>query len=260
MNTQEPQRITFFDVVVLVLSVAILFAFIGEAITTVPPEASKVLQWFDMVVCVVFFIDVMVRFRAAPNRAQFMKWGWIDLIACIPNIDVLRWGRMVRVLRIIRVLRGVRAFQRILSIILRRKLQNSFVSVIVTTVLIVVFASTAILMTETGQEANIKTAEDALWWGITTITTVGYGDRYPTTTEGRLIAITLMLAGVGLFGTLSGLIATYFLGRPADDDASGDSEVLARFLTLEAKIDALTEAHQSGSAKFGEQVREVERK
>ena len=57
---------------------------------------------------------------------------------------------------------------------------------------------------------HITTAEDALWWAMTTITTVGYGDRYPTTTEGRLVAVGLMAVGVGLFGTLSGLAASWF--------------------------------------------------
>ena len=78
--------------------------------------------------------------------------------------------------------------------------------------LLVVFGSIAMLQFEGGQSAgNIKTAEDALWWAITTITTVGYGDRFPVTTEGRLLAGVLMIAGVGLFGTLSGFIASWFL-------------------------------------------------
>jgi len=59
--------------------------------------------------------------------------------------------------------------------------------------------------------SNIKTAEDALWWAYVTITTVGYGDRFPVTTEGRLIASLLMTAGVGLFGTFAGYISSLFI-------------------------------------------------
>jgi voltage-gated potassium channel Kch len=66
-------------------------------------------------------------------------------------------------------------------------------------VLLVAFSSAAILIADDGRDANIKSAEDAIWWSITTITTVGYGDRYPTTTEGRVIAMVLMLCGVGPF-------------------------------------------------------------
>ncbi len=78
--------------------------------------------------------------------------------------------------------------------------------------LLVVFASIAVLQFEASQSAgNIKTADDALWWAVTTITTVGYGDRFPVSPEGRLVAGVLMMAGVGLFGTLSGFIASWFL-------------------------------------------------
>jgi voltage-gated potassium channel len=66
------------------------------------------------------------------------------------------------------------------------------------------------------KSANIKDAEDAIWWSISTMTTVGYGDRYPVTAEGRLVAGLLMVAGVGLFGTLSGFLAAWFV-------ASGDA-------------------------------------
>jgi voltage-gated potassium channel len=76
-------------------------------------------------------------------------------------------------------------------------------------VLVIFTAAIAALEFER-ETGNIKTAEDALWWAVTTITTVGYGDRYPTTTEGRLVAVGLMAVGVGLFGTLSGAAASWF--------------------------------------------------
>lgn len=80
-------------------------------------------------------------------------------------------------------------------------------------VLMVIFSSIAILQVETDINSNIKTAEDAIWWSYVTITTVGYGDKFPVTTEGRLIAAILMTAGVGLFGTFTGFVASWFVSE-----------------------------------------------
>jgi voltage-gated potassium channel len=73
------------------------------------------------------------------------------------------------------------------------------------------FSATAILNLENIPESNIKTAEDALWWAFVTTTTVGYGDKYPVTTEGRIMACILMVVGVGLFGTFTGFVANWFM-------------------------------------------------
>ena len=166
-----------------------------------------------------------------------MKWGWIDLLACIPNVDALRVGRLVRVLRIIRLLRGVRIGHRVYELLVQNKPKSAAVSVLFTTLLLVTFGSIAILIAEephTG--ANIKTAQDAVWWSVTTITTVGYGDRYPVTTGGRVIAMGLMICGVGLFGTLSGLVASIFLGPREDRESAELQEVLRRLEALDAKL------------------------
>ncbi len=95
--------------------------------------------------------------------------------------------------------------------IFANKTQGTFASVSIITVLLVIFSSIAILHVEVDPKSNIKTAEDALWWAYVTITTVGYGDRFPVTMEGRAIATILMTAGVGLFGIFSGLLASWFV-------------------------------------------------
>lgn len=112
-------------------------------------------------------------------------------------------------------------------------------SVIFSAILLVGFASASILVFERQPESNIKTAEDALWWSITTITTVGYGDRYPVTTEGRVIGAILMIAGVSMFGCLSGMAASFFLGTHPEKTPEL-KEVLACLDQLHAKLDALS--------------------
>ncbi|MFN0175157.1 MAG: potassium channel family protein [Saprospiraceae bacterium] len=83
----------------------------------------------------------------------------------------------------------------------------------VVAILMIVFSSIAILQVEDDPNSNIKTGEDALWWSYVTITPVGYGDKYPVTTEGRMIAIALMTVGVRLFGTFTALMASWFVGE-----------------------------------------------
>jgi voltage-gated potassium channel len=141
----------------------------------------------------------------------FLKWGWIDLISCIPAVDFLRAGRLLRLIKLFRIIRAFRSVVSFTNHIFANKTQGTFASVSIIAVLLVIFSSIAILHVEVDPKSNIKTAEDALWWAYVTITTVGYGDRFPVTMEGRAIATILMTAGVGLFGIFSGLLASWFV-------------------------------------------------
>ena len=82
-----------------------------------------------------------------------------------------------------------------------------------------ILGSISILQVETVPESNIKTASDAIWWAFTTITTVGYGDVYPVTAGGRVIAALLIITGVGLFGTFTGFVAAWFVGDKSKKEA-----------------------------------------
>jgi voltage-gated potassium channel len=95
--------------------------------------------------------------------------------------------------------------------VFKNKAKGAFTSVAILALLLVIFCSIAILQVEKAPDSNIKSAEDAIWWAYVTITTVGYGDKYPVTTEGRIIAAVLMTAGVGLFGTFTAYVASWFV-------------------------------------------------
>lgn len=134
------------------------------------------------------------------------------------------------------MLRGVRAAKVLTSFILYRRAQSTFLAALLISLLLIVLSASAVLQFETSPEANIRTPEDALWWAVVTITTVGYGDRFPLSGEGRLIAAFLMTAGVGLFGTFSGFVATWFLEAPQGQPA--EAHAIAR---LEEEIRQLRE-------------------
>jgi voltage-gated potassium channel len=231
-------QVGVFQMALLAFTVLVLFALVADTVLELPKEVSGLIHILDTCACVVFFVDFCVRFEQAESKLAFLKWGWIDLIACIPNVELLRWGRLIRVLRVIRLLRGIRSVQKVLALIFQNKMKGGAVSVAFTAFLFVAFSSVSILICERYGDANIKTAEDAVWWSVSTFTTVGYGDKYPVTTEGRVLGMILMVGGVGLFGGISGLAASFFLGgqdrRPAET-----KEILARLDQLQATLNAL---------------------
>jgi voltage-gated potassium channel len=91
-----------------------------------------------------------------------------------------------------------------------------------------------VLVFETDAQSNIRTPFDALWWAVSTMTTVGYGDKFPVTVEGKIVAMILMILGVGLFGVLTGLFARLFV---APDLKPEDADIAA----LTAEVRALRE-------------------
>jgi voltage-gated potassium channel len=202
-----------YHLMMLVLSLYAIAALAAEVAIHLDPQIRSVLHYADYAVCVLFAGDFAGSLWHAPNRAKYLAtWGWLDLLSSIPVLSIARWGRIARVARVFRVLRGVRATKEITAVLLKQRARNTFLAASLLALLLVVVCSIAELHFETTHDANIRTAEDAVWWAFTTITTVGYGDRYPVTPEGRFVAVVLMCAGVGLFGTLSGFLASWFLG------------------------------------------------
>jgi voltage-gated potassium channel len=228
-----------FQMALLIFTLIVLGALTADTIGHLPQEVSTLIRWLDTMACAVFFMDFCVRFSRAKSKTTFMKWGWIDLLASIPYLPGLRYARLARVLRVIRLLRGVRSVQRVMQILFRQKAQTGAASLVLMAFLLVAFSSVSILICEATGDGNIKSAEDAIWWSVSTLTTVGYGDRVPVTTEGRILAMALMIAGVGMFGGLSGLTAALFLGQP-ERKSSETREVLSRLDALQVKLDSLS--------------------
>ncbi len=201
-----------YQLFMLILCVYVLLALAAGAFLPLDPSAKEILKHVDTGVCLLFLIDFIYSMAIADNRRRyFFTWGWIDLLTSIPAMGPFRWGRAARVLRILRLMRGVRSAKEITDYLLTRRAESAFLAVALISILLLTFSSVAIVEFERGTEANISGAEDALWWAFVTMTTVGYGDRYPVTTEGRLVAVALLIVGVGLFGTFTAFVASWFV-------------------------------------------------
>lgn len=211
MNNNNKNNFGFLNLAVFVLTIYVLGALIIDITFKLSEETTRLLNFIDIAICIFFFIEFCIRFYQSDNKLKFMRWGWIDLISSIPMINFLRFGRILRFIRLIRIIRAFRTTKEFVTYIFANKAQGTFASVTILAVLLIIFSSIAILQVENAPNSNIQTAEDAIWWSYVTITTVGYGDKFPVTTEGRIIASVLMTAGVGLFGTFTAYIASLFV-------------------------------------------------
>ncbi len=173
----------------------------------------------DVFLSLIFLADFSQRFVKAPSKAHyfFRDFGWADLLASIPfpQFKLLRVFRLIKAYVILRKV----GFRNVGREFFRDPARGALYLIFFLILLLLEFASIAILRIEgTDPAANIHSASDAIWWVYVTITTVGYGDQYPVTNPGRIVGMLVMLAGVGLFGVLTGFLANKFV--PSNDDNS----------------------------------------
>jgi len=235
-NNESPSLL---QVAILVLSIYVIGALIAQTLFRLSEEMNDLLNKIDTLICLVFLYDFFLRLYKAPLKLAFLKWGWIDFVSSIPMFPFLRWGRVVRIVRIFRVLRAFRSTKILVGYLYKNRAKGTFASAILISILLVIFSSIAMMNFETDKDSNIKTPVDAIWWALTTITTVGYGDRYPVTLEGRLTAILLMFAGVGLFGTFTAFITSFFMESEQRNEKTEIEELVSEVKVLNGKIERL---------------------
>ena len=150
---------------------------------------------------------MLVGVLAAESKVHFLKRHPLEILAVL-----LPFLRPLRLLRFISF--GTLVFEKVN---LGKSIAISF-KVIVTALFLTYLAGIEITLAERGEPgATIQTVGDGFWWAITTLTTVGYGDIYPTTTEGRFIAVGLMVSGICVLGVISATVAAWFVKMTQDD-------------------------------------------
>ncbi len=250
---------TGYELFILLLSlVSIADMIISNFSTYIIFDATvlEVVTIIDIILTVFFLFDFLYRIftTSFKSRYFFKNWGWADLLACAPLL------RIFRVFRIVRAARLMRTFG--LKNMINEVVNNRAGSALYITIFsVIVLAETAAILVLQAEQvnpaANIVTGQDAVWWVFVSITTVGYGDRYPTTTTGRLIGVVVMFCGIALLGVLTSFLASFFIApgkkKPATEQAPDDSS--ARM----AELKALWQAQDQASAAFKAKLDEMER-
>lgn len=223
----------------LVLTLVFLVVMILPVVyPDLPHGARMALAAIDMGIWAAFLAEYLARLFVAPDRLRFIIRNPFDLLLVV--VPVLRPLRLLRSITLIRAARltriGAGAGRAVRESRIRLASRAALLAAGSAAILILATAVMELDVERTAAKANITTFSDALWWAVSTITTVGYGDHYPVTPAGRAIGIVLMLAGVGIFGVVAASAAAWFISAGQEEDKRQQADTIT---DLTAEITAL---------------------
>ena len=232
-------------------------------------EEGRVILLTTVGISLFFIADSAYRWLRAPDRRHFLlgRRGWVLWLGSLP----LPFFALLRIFWHWWAIRNLRRsdYSDMVQIVVEKRAQSTLLVAIFAALVVLEAAATLILGAESkSAQANIQTAGDAEWWTIVTMATVGYGDKYPVTAAGRVIAVFVMIVGVGLFGVLTSFLAQWFVrARPSSpetrrDPASADDVqgVFARLEAIQALLEEQDAAHQARSAGLHARLSEIEKR
>jgi voltage-gated potassium channel len=223
----------------LVLSVAIVPLLVVPLVVDLSHGAEEALLAVDWFIWAVFAFEYVTRLVLTTDRWRFVRSAWLDLLmVAVPFLRPLRVARSARALRMLRLARLLTVLGYATRSTRRLLVAHHLHYAVLLTIVIVAGSAAAVQVVES-DEGSIHSYGDALWWAMTTITTVGYGDAVPVTAAGRGVAVFLMIAGIAFFGVLTANVAAFFLEHAGDDGPTADDkldEILRRLTELERAV------------------------
>jgi len=230
-------KLTRFDWFIFVLSVYVVVELYLSLILDYSRTLKLASEGADFLICLVFLGDFFWRLKKAEHRWGFVKRNWIDFVSSIPMVGVLRLARAARILRLLRLMRSGQVFYSMLD---RHHAVSTFQTILALNVIIVLMASVAMFQLEAASNPFFLSFGNSVWWSVITAMTLGFvQDIAPITTEGKVVSVLLIGAGILLLGTFTGMVADYFIGDEEILERMGG--INARLDRLEGKIDRLLE-------------------
>jgi len=217
---------------------------------------SPLLETTINVIWIIFILDFVLKFALAPDKTDYLKSNWLTLIAlAVPALRVFRIFRVLRVLRAARAARGLRLVRVVTS--LNRGMRalaasmgrRGFGYVIALTALVTLAGAAGMYAFESGVEGGLTTYGEALWWTAMIMTTMGSA-YWPQTPEGRVLCFLLALYSFAVFGYVTATLATFFVGRDAEDER-GELAGAAQVERLREEVAALREELRAFAQRGG---------
>ncbi len=211
------------DLTILCLTVYVLLQFSLEIILPIDERAGMLFRRIDFAICMLFLTDWIYYLILAQDKKHYLKTRSLDLAASIPFVQILRplrFFRLVRIVRTLRLIRGIKATSPLAVFLFKTKSRSMLTVYLILTSAVYLYCSLGLYNFECGLNENIHGFSDVLWMSFTTITSVGYGDIYPVTGGGRVLAAVLVTTGMGLFSLLTAEFASLIIALSKKEDAS----------------------------------------
>ncbi|MBD1576868.1 potassium channel family protein [Vibrio sp. S11_S32] len=210
-----------------------------------PQDTRHTMVGIDTAICALFLFQLSLDCYRSKLRLRYLKVHALDFLASLPGIEFFRY---IRLLHIIRIFLMLRSRKKIGQQILENRKEATVATIFTLLIILLCLGSSLMLLfEENAPNTNIHTAADALWWSIVTISTVGYGDHFPVTFAGKVLASVLIVCGVGIFGMISGLLAS-IIATPHDKQnaqyKSNLEQILNQQQQLLDKVDRLEQKIQ----------------
>ncbi|WP_235299129.1 ion transporter [Portibacter marinus] len=234
-NLKINDRIGTFIMILIVLSI---IAVVVESEESVRINYEGVFLWFEVIAVVIFTIEYLARVYTArlaypelsPGRAVlkyiFSPMAIVDLLAILPfyielaaasmgllEIMDLRFIRVLRLMRLLRIfkLNRYNSSMKLIGDVMREEKEKLFITIFMTAILLVLASALVFTVEHEGQPEAFPNIYSSMWWAIATLTTVGYGDVYPTTAMGKILAGIIALLGIGLVALPTGILSGSFV-------------------------------------------------
>jgi voltage-gated potassium channel len=219
-------------VFVVVIAVPFLFS--------IPQFLRTPLTTVDWLIWAAFAAELTVKTYLSPHRRRYWRTHWYDvLIVVVPFLRPLRVVRSLRLVRALGVLRLSSAGAEIVSTARKVLQRHGLQYAILLAGLLVAGAAAAVTFFERDAGGTITDFGTALWWAVTTVTTVGYGDVVPITPEGRGVAVFVMLIGVGIFSYVTASISAFLVEQHREQESVTMQDIMRQLQVLQAQIATL---------------------
>jgi voltage-gated potassium channel len=245
-----------YTIVVLILT---LFSLTLMAVQFILPQGTPtwdLVNLYNNLSCIFFLADFTMHMIAEPRKRDYFigQKGYFDLLGSIPSFGFSQYTALLRIFRLSRLFRLRRFMNPDNRELLKTEIldnRGSYAALITVLLafLVITTASIFVIHFESkSPDANITTSGDAIWWAIVTITTVGYGDRYPVTLGGRITATFVMFAGVGIIGALASILASFLIPpakepeapQPMENNpAASDADVAQELVAVKNELAAM---------------------
>ena len=211
--TKNEKAEWIYDVIAGIMAIIAVLIVMMEFSEGLTEKESYYIHYIDNIIYIIFVIDYFGRLILSKNKINFFISNIVDLIAILPFgfLFSFKYGSALKLVRVITY------FLRLIGDIKEVMFTNNLIYALGVTIIIIFLASIGVYIFEADKNAGISSYEDALWWSIVTVSTVGYGDVIVVTRIGRIIGCILILTGVGFLGMFTSTMSSFFFNKYAQN-------------------------------------------